>query len=511
MTIFTIFSDLERHVEECPNKAFLIDADVTLTYSEFAGFLEKTVQFLYSLQLKPGARIGVHMRKSVTQALIMMAIMRSGYVYVSIPDQHKSKQCEYILDHSECSFLFVDKNLIANTKNFKGNTKKIRSGRFHKQVNDILPLHEHGGLKKIFSHQTAAIIYSSGSTGFPKGITLTHENFYKGAVVVSDYLDIQEDDRIAQLLSMNFDYGINQIMCTIHRACSLFFHNFSFPSELFNFIYVNKISVLPVMPIFLSRIFDPLMFSSSMVEKITSLRVVCTSGGRVPDRITHEITQYFPNTNFFLMYGLTEAFRSTFLDPKRVSEKPASIGKAIPNVEIFILDSEGNECTPGEIGELVHVGGVTSGGYWKDPTATAKKFRNFSLSDGRLLNGVFSGDLVKADADGDMYFVGRLDNMIKTKGHRVSPEEVESIAECIEGVKFGICFGLPNETYGEEIRLICVLEESAKLTEHDIRKYLAINLSSYMQPNFIGLTEEFHVTAGNQGKIDRQEIIKRFS
>ena len=281
MAIFTIFSDLERCVEECPNKAFLIDADVSVTYSEFACYLDKTAQFLYSLKLEPGARIGVHMRKSVTQALIMMAIMRSGYVYVSIPDQHKSKQCEYILDHSECSFLFVDENLTTNTKNFGGKLKKIRSGHFHNQVNDLLPLHEHSGLKEIFSHQIAAIIYSSGSTGFPKGIILTHENLYKGAMIVSSYLDIQSDDRIAQLLSLNFDYGINQLMCTIHKGCSLYFHNFSFPSELFNFIYVNKISILPVMPIFLNRIFDPLLFSSSMVEKITSLRVVCTSGGRV--------------------------------------------------------------------------------------------------------------------------------------------------------------------------------------------------------------------------------------
>ena len=238
---------------------------------------------------------------------------------------------------------------------------------------------------------------------------------------------------------------------------------------------------------------------------------MCTSGGRVPERIISEVTQHFPNTDFFLMYGLTEAFRSTFLDPNKVRNKPTSIGKAIPDVEIFILGPDGNECRTGETGELVHVGGVISGGYWKDPDATAKKIRDFTLANGRQLQGVFSNDLVKADIDGDMYFVGRLDNMIKTKGHRVSPEEVESIAECMDGVKFGVCFGLPHETYGEEIRLVCVLEEGAKLTEHDIKKYLAKNLSSYMQPNLIGFTENFDVTAGNQGKIDRQEIIKRFS
>ena len=511
MTIFTIFSDLGRHVEEQPNKDFLIDADVRLSYSEFANYLDKTARFLYSLQLEQGARIGVHMRKSITQALIMMAIMRSGYIYVSIPDQHKSKQCDYILDDAECSLLFVDENLISNTKNFTGKVNEIRGGSFYDQINEVLPRHERNELGKIFSHQTAAIIYSSGSTGFPKGIILTHENLYKGAQIVSNYLDIQKDDRIAQLLSLNFDYGINQIMCTIHRACSLFFHNFSFPSELFNFIYANKISILPVMPIFLNRIFDPLMFSSSMIKKITSLRVVCTSGGRVSERIISEVTRHFPNTDFFLMYGLTEAFRSTFLYPNKVRKKPTSIGKAIPDVEIFILGPDGNECRAGETGELVHVGGVISEGYWKDPDATAKKIRDFTLSDGRKLRGVFSSDLVKADIDGDMYFVGRLDNMIKTKGHRVSPEEVESIAECMDGVKFGVCFGLPHETYGEEIRLICVLEEGTKLTEHDIKKYLATNLSSYMQPNLIGFTENFDVTAGNQGKIDRQEIIKRFS
>jgi acyl-CoA synthetase (AMP-forming)/AMP-acid ligase II len=217
------------------------------------------------------------------------------------------------------------------------------------------------------------------------------------------------------------------------------------------------------------------------------------------------MSEAFPGVDIYLMYGLTEAFRSTYLEPSQVNIRPGSIGKAIPDVEILVVDENGEPCPPDVPGELVHLGGVIAKGYWNAPEKSAERFRPWPDASGNNNFAVFSGDVVRRDVEGYLYFIGRRDNMIKTSGHRVSPEEIERMAEAMPGISDAVAFGRQHPVLGEEIVLICTHQGSDKSPdEFALKTFLRERLAAYMVPHVVLFTENFAVTAGNQGKIDRE-------
>ena len=273
---------------------------------------------------------------------------------------------------------------------------------------------------------TAAIIYSSGSTGRPKGIVISHKNLADGARIVASYLGTKATDRIAGVLSLNFDHGLNQLWQTLYLGSSLYLHDLIFPRDLFRLLARERLTALPVMPVIISRMFDPQLPGPDGDLDFSALRYVCTTGGPVTARMLDQLRSTFPSTDIVLMYGLTEAFRSSWLPPDQVAVRPTSIGKAIPEVELYVLDENGRDCAPGVPGQLVHRGGCVAKGYWNAPEATAERFRQIDRFPGETV--VFSGDLVRRDEEGYLYFLGRMDSMIKTHGFRVSPTEIEEHA-----------------------------------------------------------------------------------
>lgn len=334
----------------------------------------------------------------------------------------------------------------------------------------------------------------------PKGIVISHRNLFDGAQIVSTYLGTQENDRICAVLSFNFDYGLNQLWQALLNGCTLYLHDFSFPADLFKFISENKLTVVPLMPVLISRMFDSRFYKEGMEGDTSQVRYVCTSGGPVSDKMIENIGKAFGNADFFLMYGLTEAFRSTYLPPSQLALRPRSIGKAIPDVEMYIIDEEGQICASGEHGELVHRGGCISKGYWNNPEMTAKRFRESPLFPGETL--VFSGDIAYKDEEGYIYFVARGDSMIKTYGFRVSPSEVEEEVAKHESISAAVVFGIQNIEIGQDIVMGYETVDGKPLPEMDLMLFMKRNLPSYMNPKFFIHFERFKST-GNEGKVDR--------
>jgi amino acid adenylation domain-containing protein len=502
-------NDLCQRANTDTDKIMLVDGMQRITYHDAYHHVLAIGSFIRSIGVNKGDRVGVLMGKSYLQVLSQMGIMAAEAVMVPISDLLKADQVQYILEDCDIRMMIVDENKMNSLGSYASKIKILKT-----EVNDsdldLRQVLDMGLIEKkpnVIGQDNAAIIYTSGSTGMPKGIVLSHRNLWDGARIVSDYLGLQSNDRLAQVLSLNFDYGLNQVFSTIHVGAQIHLTTFHFPKDLFIFIETHKITTMALMPVFLNRLFDEHFFEVSFVSSISTLRRITTSGGRISKEIVRTIGELFPKTDLYLMYGLTEAFRSTYLPPNVAQKKFNSIGMSIPDVQIMVLDKDGKECDDGVQGELVHRGGVISKGYWNSLEKTKGRFKSWVDASGNVETVVYSGDIVHRDADGYLYFIGRYDNMIKTSGHRVSPEEIERAVESLKVIEHAIVFGHEHRLLGEEIILVCINKKDCKLLSSiEVKQFLQKKLASYMIPHHILFHNAFEVTAGNQGKVDRTAI-----
>lgn len=519
----SVLADLANQYKWQPDGQALVEGAVSLTFSELFTQVHAVAGYLKTLGIKKGDRVGVLMSKTIEQPVAQLGVLAAGGVLVPISDLLKSGQVQYISQDCAISAVIIDHDKMERLGPAGQNCKMVVTAiDAHDQHPTLHSIVQAGTPRsdfdaQVFGHDNAAIIYSSGSTGMPKGIVLSHRNLWDGAHIVCSYLDLEGSDRIAGIMSFNFDYGLNQIFCMLRVGASLHLHKFHFPKDVFQFIRDSSITTLPLMPVFLNRLFEQRFYKPSFADGIETLRRITTSGGRMPRETLDAMENAFPGTKIFLMYGLTEAFRSTYLEPSQVGIRPGSIGKAIPDVEILVVDENGDVCPPDVPGELIHLGGVIAKGYWNAPEKTAERFRPWPNASGNTQIAVFSGDVVKRDVDGYLYFIGRNDNMIKTSGHRVSPEEIERAAETMPGISDAVAFGREHPVLGEEIVLICALQASEdgadgknSLDDFAIKTFLREQVASYMVPHVVLMTTDFEVTAGNEGKIDR-ETAKRMA
>lgn len=344
----------------------------------------------------------------------------------------------------------------------------------------------------------AAILYTSGSTGRPKGVMLSHRNLLAGTRIVRTYLGITAGDRILSLLPFSFDYGLNQLLTAVEQGATIVLLTFQFGDEIVRALRDHRITGLAGVP----TIWAILTRATPSLARtpLPDLRYITNSGGAVPTETVKRLRERLPDTRIFLMYGLTEAFRSTFLPPEEVDRRPTSIGKAIPECEMMVVTADGRRAAPGEPGILVHRGPTVSLGYWNRPDATAEVLRPHpfipAVQGGETV--CYSGDLVTMDADGFLYFVARNDAMIKSAGHRISPTEVE---ECLMGLapfREVAVIGLPDAFAGEKVHAVGV--PSGDIDVADLLQRVAERLPPYMVPRAIELVERLPVTPN--GKVD---------
>lgn len=362
--------------------------------------------------------------------------------------------------------------------------------------------------ERLIDGDMAAIFYTSGSTGRPKGVVLSHRNLVEGAVCVSSYLENTPDDRILAALPMSFDYGLSQVTTALSVGACAVLTQFAFSATLVRQIVDEKITGLagvPTMWAHLTRVEWPR-------ECQSQLRYITNSGGPLLPPILGALRRLLPRTRIFSMYGLTEAFRSTYLDPAELDRRPGSIGKAIPNQHILVARPDGQLCAAGETGELVHRGSLVALGYWNDADLTAVKFRpppGATVGMPTSEVAVWSGDRVRLDEEGFLYFLGRMDDQIKTSGYRISPNEVEEVVVEVDGVLGAVAVGIPHDVLGHQVAVAVFPAdgENLELVER-IRRHCRRELPLYMVPSEIKIVTTFPTTPN--GKPDRRAIADLF-
>ena len=342
------------------------------------------------------------------------------------------------------------------------------------------------------------MLYTSGSTGRPKGVMLSHANMWLGAVSVAHYLRLEPADRVLGVLPLSFDYGQNQLLSSWAAGASVVPIEYLAARDVIRAIETYGITTLAGVP----PLWVQLVEAAWPPQLALSLRRLTNSGGRLPVSIVRRMRQLFPAAELYLMYGLTEAFRSTYLEPALLDEHPDSIGTAIPFAEVMASSPDGRLVEAGEEGELVHAGPLVAKGYWKDPERTAQRFRPAPPASRYGGTAVWSGDRVRIDEKGLLYFVGRDDAMIKTSGNRISPTEVEEAAISSGVVVEAVALGVPDDRLGEAIALI--VRGSGAQAETELRNHLRRELPNFMQPSHIIWRDE--LPRSPNGKLDRERI-----
>jgi acyl-CoA ligase (AMP-forming) (exosortase A-associated) len=354
----------------------------------------------------------------------------------------------------------------------------------------------------------AAILYTSGSTGKPKGVVLSHRNMVTGAKSVAQYLENGPDDTLLAALPLSFDAGFSQLTTAFHAGARVVLLNYLLPRDVLNALVKERVTGLTAVP--------PLYIQLAQLEWPATiaghLRYFANTGGRMPFESLKRLRAMLPQTKPYLMYGLTEAFRSTYLAPEEVDRRPDSIGKAIPNAEILVLREDGTPCAPNEPGELVHRGALVALGYWNDPEKTAERFRPLPHREAGLVMpeiAVFSGDTVRRDEEGFLYFVGRRDEMIKTSGYRVSPVEIEEVVYGSELVGEAAAFGVPHPALGQAIVVVATPRDGGSLDETRLLAACRDRLPAYMVPAKIDVRRG-PLPRNPNGKIDRKRLSGEF-
>lgn len=500
----TIPAQFDRTLAAAPEKEALFAGGASLTFRQLHAGAVAAAQALVHLGVRPGDRVGICMQKTLDQVVAILGVLWANAILVPIHPILRTEQIRHIATDCDMKLLITESACIAELREAARGQIVLGRGPEEQGIASLVKLRrDFQGSESIFRGKpddTAAIIYSSGSTGRPKGIVISHRNLADGARIVASYLGTTADDRIAGVLSLNFDYGLNQLWQTMFIGSSLYLHDLLFPRDLFRLLTHARITALPVMPVIISRMFDPRLPGPEGPLDFSALRYLCTSGGPVAGTMLTYLRRTFPKSAIISMYGLTEAFRSSWLPPDQVTVRPTSIGKAIPEVELYVLDEEECDCAPGVAGQLVHRGGCIAKGYWNAPEATAERFRKIDRFPGETV--VFSGDLVRQDEEGYLYFVGRMDSMIKTYGFRVSPTEVEEHARRLEGLLEAVAFGIESPEAGQEIALAYTTADQSPSPHDNLTDHFQVAMPHHMLPKCFIHLESFPAT-GNEGKVDR--------
>jgi acyl-CoA synthetase (AMP-forming)/AMP-acid ligase II len=510
---------LEQATQNAPNKIALIENEKQLTYHELFTSVNQLANYFNQLDLKEGSRIGIYSNKDTQQVIAILALLSTPYIIVPITRFLKPEQVEYIIDNAGIEIIITDKTKIKNIQkiDFKGriitfeplDDKLVSFKEIYKCFNPNYTI-------QINPNSRAIITYSFGSDGSQKGIVIPHKSLAEGARVVSKYLHLQQDDIISGLLSFNLDYGLNQIFCSLQVGATLALHKFILPSDFFAHLLRDRVTVLAMMPVHIGKMFDEDPHRLPTSSQLDHVRVITSSGGNITPKMVKKVDAYFKPAKFYSMHGLTEALRTTYLDPSQIHIRPTSIGKAIPEVEVYIINEEGKACQPHEVGELIHRGCCIYQEYWNSPQESAKRFKPITILEKVIPNienpneiVIASGDYLYADEEGYLYLKGRIDDMIKTNGYRVSPKEIEDVVRHnIEGVGQCAVFGIPNEEIEEEIVLVYSAKE--KIPKNEIIFELKKHLATYMIPTIIEYQEHLPLKASHHEEVDKRALKKRF-
>jgi acyl-CoA ligase (AMP-forming) (exosortase A-associated) len=501
-----------------PRTAALKDGSRELCYEDLVAAVSRVAAGLGAFGARRYSRVAVYLPKSLEAVISFFATSMAGGIFVPVNPLLKPRQVAHILADSGAQFLVTSADRLQSLGAEIGFCHGLRTVVTTDAPPDAPAEIARIGWEELcgtgagtetipsIDEDVVSIFYTSGSTGRPKGVVLTHRNMVTGARSVASYLGNTRDDSLLAVLPFSFDYGFSQLTTAFHVGARVILLNYLLPNDVLRAAHRDRVTGLAGVP--------PLWIQLAALEwpdaVRENLRYMTNSGGKLPEPTIRRLRQKAPAAKLYLMYGLTEAFRSTYLPPELVDERPTSIGRAIPHAEILVVRPDGSECGPDEPGELVHRGALVARGYWADEERTRERFRPApSQLPGIPLPeiAVWSGDMVRRDADGFLYFVGRNDELIKTSGYRVSPTEVEEALYATNLVSAAIVFGVDHPTLGQAVAAVVEpvaggTEDSARLLEECRRE-----LPPFMVPATV--IWEHGLPRNPNGKLDRSGVIGR--
>lgn len=514
---------LLRQAGQTPQATALVHRDTKYSYEQLATQVEQFGRAMLARGLRVQDRVAVFLPKQLETVVTMFGAARAGLTFVPVNPILKAPQVRHILGDCDVRVLVTSPERYATLERDLLECPALECvvlvgsdaappaspGRFALATWNETPRSAPAtaAFHRVVDMDMVSILYTSGSTGRPKGVVLSHRNMVTGAHSVAQYLENTPDDRLLAVLPFSFDYGFSQLSTAFSVGASVVLMDYLFARDILTVAQRERVTGLAGVPPLWAQLAD-LEWPAEVRE---SLRYITNSGGAMPGATLTRLRSALPSTRVFLMYGLTEAFRSTFLPPSEIDRRPGSMGKAIPNAEILVVRPDGTPCDPNEVGELVHRGSLVSLGYWNDPQKTAERFKPAPGRPGGLVIpeiAVWSGDTVRKDEDGYLYFVGRRDEMIKTSGYRVSPTEIEEIVFATGLISDAAAVGVPHPTLGQAVALVVAGTQSpgaATALLNECKK----QLPAYMVPAHIDWRETIPRNAN--GKYDRALLARELS
>lgn len=479
-----------------PDAPALTYKDDTVTYADLRKRIASFAAGLASAGLERADRVAIYLDKRIETVVSIFGTAAAGGVFVPVNPVLRPKQVGHILGDCDVRVLVTTRERWALLREelescvalevvvvLGAGSEERADGRPR-----ILKWEQVGGEASVFAPvrgvidtDMAAILYTSGSTGKPKGVVLSHRNVLTGGASVSQYLEMHHDDCILAALPLSFDAGFSQLTTSFTVGAHVVLVDYLLPGDVVRLCARHGVTGLTCVPPLWIQLAD----QNWPADATRRMRYFANTGGRMPRATLDRLRAIFPGADPYLMYGLTEAFRSTYLDPREVDRRPDSIGKAVPNAEILVARPDGSLCGPGEEGELVHRGALVALGYWNDPERTAERFRPAPGADPGICTtelAVWSGDVVRTDDDGYLYFVGRNDEMIKTSGYRVSPTEIEEVVYATGMVRDAVALGVEDPRIGQHIVLAVSPANGNELLPETLMAELKRQLPSYMVP-----------------------------
>ncbi|NIB43092.1 AMP-binding protein [Pseudomaricurvus alkylphenolicus] len=470
---------------QTPDKAAVKFLQTELTWKEVYQQAFELSQRLGDAGVRRGDVVGIYLDHSLGQVISIFAIALRDAVFTIVNPQLVHDQVKHQVQDASMTAILGSDEMLRPLQDFFANRMmhveyissaglEVRDGE-----NPVdLTVDTTGNIPADVSNY----IYTSGSTGLAKGVVVPHRTLLDGARIVSQYLKINAEDNILSILPFSFDYGLNQLMSAVHAGAKITLHHFIFPKELVEILQSEEITALAVVPSVWPKILKPKLLGNVTFPR---LRYITTAGGFHSPELLHDASSYFPNTEIIVMYGLTESFRSTYLPFSEIFNRPGSIGRAVPEVEILVLNEQGQPCAPGEKGELVHRGAFVTYGYLNNAELNEKKFIRLNHSNESRLPelAVRSGDQVSLDKDGFIYFHGRMDQQIKSSGFRISPDEVAQAVLTTPGIGQAVVFGMPDKALGEAIHVAYESFNNEPVDILEIKRHAKNSLATYAIPH----------------------------
>lgn len=501
---------------QVPGNDALIYRNQKKSYLDLTKDIESIAGGLLDIGLSRYERVAVYLEKRIETVNCFFSVALAGGVFVPINPLLKPNQVAHILTDCNVSILLTSAERLKTLADVIPNCRDLRTvlvvdvrDRLSElprlnifRWEDLYSSSRITPPSRTIDSDMAAILYTSGSTGKPKGVVLSHLNIVEGAKSVAQYLENSSEDKILSVLPLSFDYGLSQLTTAFYVGATNVLMNYLLPRDIIRIIESQSITGLAAVP--------PLWIQLALLnwDSVTTLRYITNSGGAMPRTTLDLLRSALPATKIFLMYGLTEAFRSTYLPPEQIDKHPDSIGKAIPNAEIMVLREDGSPCAPGEAGELVHRGALVAMGYWNDKEKTDECFKPINPRQNGLPIpelAVWSGDTVKMDEDGYLYFIGRRDEMIKTSGYRISPTEIEEVIYATGDVSEAVAIGVPHPVLGQAILVIATPKARRVLNEEELLSICKQRFPAYMVPSYFDIRKKDLPRSPN-GKIDRKSL-----